>query len=296
MKVAITGATGFIGTALVRALLQRGDAVAAYARNPAAVADRLPGATPLAWPPEPGRFPAVDAVVHLAGEPVAGRWTEEKKKAIRASREEGTRRLVDALGAAPARPAALISSSAIGYYGDRGDDWLPEDAAPGDDFLAGVCVAWEREAKRAEDFGIRVAVLRTGIVLGRGGGALQTMLPPFRLGLGGPIGGGLQWFSWIHVDDVVGLYLHLLDTAVAGAVNGVSPTPVTQGEFARALGHALNRPAFLPAPKWALRLLYGEFADSLFGSQRAVPEVAKRTGYSFRYPALGPALAASVAS
>jgi uncharacterized protein (TIGR01777 family) len=294
VKVAVTGATGFIGSAVARALMRRGDAVVAYGRHIHDVRDKLPGASPMAWPPEPGEFPNVDAVVHLAGEPVAGRWSEEKKKAIRASRETGTRQLVAALAVARSRPGALISSSATGYYGDRGGRVLTEATAPGKDFLAEVCVAWEREARAAEELDVRVAMLRTGIVLGKGGGALSQMVPPFRLGLGGPIGGGEQWVPWVHLDDVVGLYLHLLDNHISGPVNGVSPAPVQQKDFAIALGRALNRPAFLPTPKFALRLLYGEFAETLFGSQRVVPEVAKQTGYTFDYPALGAALGASV--
>jgi uncharacterized protein (TIGR01777 family) len=294
MKIGVTGSTGFIGTALVRALQARGDSVVAYARNYASIRDRLPGVSPMAWPPEPGEFPAMDAVIHLAGEPVAGRWSEEKKKGIRASRVQGTRQLVAALAVATSRPAALISASAIGYYGNRGGQVLTEDAPPGRGFLAEVCEAWEREARCAEEFGLRVALLRTGIALGPGGGALDQMLGPFKLGLGGPMGSGEQWFSWVHLDDVVGLYLHLLDNEVAGPVNGVSPTPVQQKAFAQALGHAVNRPAVLPTPKLALRLLYGEFAETLFDRQRVAPQVAKETGYTFRYPALGPALAASI--
>lgn len=294
MRVAVTGATGFIGSALARALMARGDGVVAYGRHLHDVRDALPGASPMAWPPEPGEFPNVDAVAHLAGEPVAGRWSEEKKRAIRASREEGTRKLVAALAVARSRPAALVSASATGYYGNRGGMVLTEEAGPGKDFLADVCVAWERAARGAEELDMRVAMLRTGIVLGKGGGALEQMLPPFRLGLGGPMGSGEQWFPWVHLDDIVGLYLHLLDNDIAGPVNGVSPAPVQQKDFAKALGRAVDRPAVLPTPKIALRILYGEFAQTLFDSQRAVPEVAKRTGYAFRYATLGPALAAAV--
>jgi len=290
VKVAVTGATGFIGQALCHALMERGDTVVAYGRHVHAVRDALPGTSPMAWPPEPGEFPVVDAVLHLAGEPVAGRWTEEKKRAIRASRIDGTRRLVAALAVARTRPAALVSASGIGYYGSRGDTVLTEQAAPGRDFLAETCAAWEREARCAEEVGVRVAMLRTGVVIGRGGGALAQMLPPFRLGLGGPIGNGNQWFSWVHLDDVVGLYLHALDHGLSGPVNGVSPAPVRQKDFAKALGQALHRPAFLPTPRLALGLLYGEFAETLFDSQRVVPDVAKQTGYAFRYPALRAAL------
>lgn len=291
MRVAVTGATGFIGTALCKALMGRGDEVVAYGRHVHTVRENLPGASPMAWPPEPGEFPTVDAVIHLAGEPVSGYWTEEKKRAIRASREQGTRQLVAALAVARTRPATLISASATGYYGNRGGMVLTEEAAPGKDFLADVCVAWEQAARGAEELDVRVAMLRTGIVLGRDGGALKQMLPPFRLGLGGPMGSGEQWFPWVHLDDVVGLYLHLLDNEITGPANGVSPAPVQQKEFAKALGRALGRPTFLPTPKFALRLLYGEFAESLLGSQRAIPEVAKKTGYTFRYPTLGAALA-----
>ncbi|HEY3266783.1 MAG TPA: TIGR01777 family oxidoreductase [Armatimonadota bacterium] len=293
MRVAITGATGFIGRALTAALTERGDSVVAFTRPGGAAPARDAAIQALPWPPGPGEFPAVDAVVHLAGESVAGRWTDAKKQAIRASRVEGARQLLAAMARATRRPSALVSASAVGYYGDRGEESLSESAPPGADFLAEVCRAWEAEAERAEEIGLRVCCIRTGIVLGHGG-ALQQMLPPFRMGLGGPMGSGRQWFPWVQLDDIVALYLHALDTDVSGPINGVGPTPIRQGDFARALGAALHRPAILPTPKLALRLLYGEFADTLFCSQKVIPEKAIRTGFRFRFHDAAAALAASL--
>ncbi|HEY3413666.1 MAG TPA: TIGR01777 family oxidoreductase [Armatimonadota bacterium] len=294
MRVAVTGAAGFIGRSLVKSLLERGDSVIAFSRRPEPVAADPVSLTPAAWPPT-GVFPTVDAVIHLAGEPVDGRWTEEKKAAIRASRSEGTRALVEAIGAAPVRPAALISASAIGYYGDRGEEVITESAEAGDGFLADACVQWEQAAYEAVSLGLRVATVRTGVVLDRDGGAIRKMLPAYRMGLGGPMGSGSQWFAWIHRDDIVGLYLHLLDTGLDGPVNGASPNPVRQRDFATTLGSVLCRPAILPTPSFALRLAFGEFAGTFFHSQRVLPEKAERNGFTFRYPALREALTAALA-
>ena len=293
MRVAVTGASGFIGKALVQALLERGDSVTAFSRRPDGPGNPSPKCQSAMWPPE-GEFPAVDAVIHLAGEPVTGRWTPGKKQAIKDSRVDGTRVLLDAMSGASERPSAFISASATGYYGDRGEERLTESAEAGSDFLADVCKAWEAEAAKAEDLGLRVAMLRTCMVIASEG-PLQSMLPAFRMGLGGPIGSGLQWFPWIHRDDIVRLYLHLLDTDIDGPVNGVAPEAVRQGDFAKALGTALHRPAFLPTPRFALRLAVGEFGDTLFHSQRVLPEKAKRNGFEFKYPTLPEALAASLA-
>jgi uncharacterized protein (TIGR01777 family) len=231
-----------------------------------------------------------DAVIHLAGEPVAQRWTTAAKRRIRDSRILGTRRLVEALAGLECRPRVLVAASAVGYYGSRGDEILDESARPGSGYLAEVCVGWEREAAAAEDLGIRVARIRIGVVLDRGGGALGRMLPAFRLGLGGPLGGGKQWLSWIHVADLAEMFRHVLENSRAGAWNGVVPHPVTNADFTRVLGQVLRRPAVLPVPAAALRLLFGEMSEVLLASQRVVPRAAESTGFHFRYPELGPAL------
>jgi uncharacterized protein (TIGR01777 family) len=235
----------------------------------------------------------VDGVVNLAGESIAGRWSDEKKRRLRESRIAGTRRLVEAIALAAERPTVLVSVSAVGYYGDRGEEALTEDSDPGGDFLAQLCQEWEAEAQRAEGLGLRVARLRLGVVLDRNGGALAQMLAPFRLGAGGPLGSGRQWFPWIHRADVVGLFRFALERAeAAGPINAAAPELVRQGEFAEALGRALHRPAFVPTPAFALRLLFGEFAGTLLGSQRVLPERAEALGYAFRFPQIEPALRA----
>lgn len=295
MKVTVTGATGLIGTKLVTALKARGDDVLVLARDPekATGALRTPA---LAWdavggPPPAEALAGRDAVVHLAGAPVAQRWSEKAKRAILESREAGTRNLVDGLRAAQPRPAVLVCASAVGYYGPQGDEPLSESAPPGGDFLAEVCVRWEQEAARAAQDGVRVVHLRTGVVLDAGGGALRKMLPPFRAGVGGPVAGGDQYMPWIHVDDVVGLYLKALDDAGwSGAYNASAPEPVTNKAFSKALGTALRRPAIAPVPAFALRVLYGDMAEIVTEGQRAVPERALAEGYAFRHTELVPAL------
>jgi uncharacterized protein (TIGR01777 family) len=234
----------------------------------------------------------VDAIFHLAGEPVAsGRWTAKKKARIRDSRRVGTANLVRGLAAAEVRPRVLVCASAVGYYGDRRDEILDESSAPGNDFLAEVCRLWESAAAEANRFGVRVVSVRTGVVLGRDGGALAKMLLPFRLGLGGRLGGGRQWMPWVHIDDLVGLLLHAAThDAVEGPMNGTAPHPVTNREFTRLLAATLRRPALFPMPGAALKLAVGEFAELLLASQRVVPQVALRTGYAFQYPDLEPAL------
>jgi uncharacterized protein (TIGR01777 family) len=295
VKVLVTGGSGFIGHALCHALVGRGDAVVALLRRPGAV-DQLPAGTErIQWdasalPPAPA-FDGVDAVVHLAGENVAQRWTATRKQRIRTSRVDGTRRLVDALAALAHRPRVLVAASAIGFYGDRGEETISEDSSPGRDFLAEVCVAWEAAARRAESLGMRVVVVRIGVVLGVEGGALARMLPPFKLGLGGPVGNGRQWMSWVHRDDVIGLVLHALDRpAVTGALNATAPEPVRSRDFARALGTVLRRPAVLPVPAFALRLAFGEMATVLLGGQRVLPVRTQANGYVFRFATLEPAL------
>jgi hypothetical protein len=231
-----------------------------------------------------------DVIIHLAGEPVAQRWTAEAKRRILESRVVGTRSLVEALAALPRRPEALICASAIGYYGSRGDEILTESSAPGSGFLPEVCVAWEREAQAAEAFGIRVVRVRTGLVLGAGGGALPRMLPPFRMGVGGRLGSGRQWMSWIHLEDLTALLLFAVENRFQGPLNAVAPHPVTNADFTRELARALRRPALFPVPEFALRLLFGEMADVLLDSQRVAPAAAEAAGFRFRFPQLPPAL------
>jgi uncharacterized protein (TIGR01777 family) len=223
-----------------------------------------------------------------------GRWTGEKKARIRDSRVKGTRNLVAGLRALPSRPRVLVCASAVGFYGDRGDEVLDEASAPGGDFLAGVCREWEAEAAAAEGLGVRVVHLRLGVVLGRGG-ALRRMLLPFRLGVGGTLGSGRQWFPWIHVEDAAGLFLHAAAAeGLRGPVNAVAPAPCTNREFTKALGRVLRRPTVLPAPRFGVRLALGEFADLLFASARVLPRAALASGYAFRFPGLEEAIRASV--
>jgi len=295
MKVTVTGATGRIGSTLVARLRERGDEVTVLSRNPARATERL-GAPATAWDLKAGAAPAEalagrDAVVHLAGEDIGQRWSEGVKREIRASREQGTRHLVDGLGGADPRPGLLISASGSGYYGPRGDERVDEREPPGDDFVAQVCVAWEREARRAEELGLRVVRTRTGPVLDRQGGALAKMLPPFRLGVGGPVAGGDQYLPWIHLDDVVGLLLATLDSRhFTGALNVSAPEPATNRAFSKALGRALRRPAFAPVPTFALRVLYGEMAQIVTEGVRMVPARAGELGYAFAHPHLDEAL------
>jgi len=290
MRMTITGATGLIGSALRRSLATQGHELRCLSRG----APTQPGW--YAWDPDAGAPPqealeGADAVIHLAGEPVAQRWSEAAKRRIRASREQGTRALVDTLAALPHRPPVLVSASAVGYYGNRGDELLSEPSAPGSDFLAGVCEAWERSAHAADALGIRVVCIRIGLVLAARGGALARMLPPFRLGLGGPIAGGEAWMSWIHIDDLVRLFLWAVETpGVHGPVNAVAPEAVRNAEFTRSLAAALHRPAFLPVPALALKLMYGEMAGLVLSSQHVVPDVATQCGFHFAWPALDPAL------
>jgi uncharacterized protein (TIGR01777 family) len=269
MKIAVTGASGFIGKRLMQKLGPEAHAVSLRGNL-----DGLAGA---------------DAVVNLAGEPVSQRWTKEAREKIRSSRVDGTRKLVDALRANP--PRVLINASAVGYYGDRGDDLLTESSHPADDFLGSVCQQWEHEARKAEEFGVRVVCLRNGVVLGHGGGALEKMMAPFKLGVGGKIGDGDQWMAWIHLEDTVGLIEFALSSAnLQGAVNATAPNPVTNREFTRALATALHRPAILPVPKFALHLLFGEMAQIVYASQRAIPQSALEADYRFRFPDLDAAL------
>lgn len=294
-RVAVTGAGGLIGARLVAALRDRGDDVLVLSRSPQRVAGEAAG-----WDPEREPAPALsgcDAVVHLAGEPIDQRWTDRAKRRIRASRERGTANLVAGLRAADPRPAVLVSASATGFYGPRRDERLDERAPAGHDFLAGVCVAWEQAARGAEALGVRVVNVRTGVVLDRAGGALARMLPPFRLGVGGPVAGGRQYLSWIALDDLVSLYLAAIDGEDwSGPVNATAPEPVTNREFSRALGRALHRPAVLPVPGAALRALYGEMASIVTTGQRAIPARALELGFGFRHAELDAALRAALAA
>ncbi len=297
MRVTLTGATGGIGRGLAEALIARGDEVTALTRSPDRATGRLPeGVTAVGWDPVAGPAPADalagrDVVVNLAGEAVAQRWTSEVKQRIRASRELGTRNLVDGLRVAEPRPAALISGSASGYYGAHGDERVGEANGPGDDFLAAVSLAWEHEARQAEELGMRVAIVRTGIVLDADSGALATMLTPFKLGVGGPVAGGRQYMPWIDHEDEVGLLLAALDSPdFSGPINGSAPEPVTNREFSRALGRALHRPAFAPIPAAAIKALYGDMAQIVVNGVRMVPDRAGELGYAFRHPDLDEAL------
>jgi len=282
MNVTVTGATGFIGRRLTLALVDAGHAVRALGRREWRSDEQEP-------PQE--ALDGADAVIHLAGEPVAQRWTPEVKKRIYSSRVDGTRHLVNALSTQSRRPQVLICASAIGYYGTRGDEILTEKSAPGDDFLAHVVVDWEKAAVLAESLAIRVVRMRFGMVLGKESGALAKMLPPFRLGVGGRLGSGRQWTAWIHIDDLIHLILFALATAsVTGAMNATSPEPVTNAEFTKELATAVHRPAIFPVPKFALKLLFGEMAGMLLASQRVIPEAAKKAGFQFEHPKLGPAL------
>jgi hypothetical protein len=270
-------------------------------RSPERAAEKL-GVEATGWDPAAGPAPSevlggADAIIHLAGESVAQRWNEESKHRIRESREIGTRNLVAGLTAAPQgnRPSVLVSASATGYYGPRGDEVVEDTAPAGTDFLAGVCVAWEREAAAAEALGLRVCSLRTGLLLDADGGGLAKMLPAFRLGVGGPVAGGKQWVPWIHADDVAGLYMRAIDdTTWSGPFNATAPAPVTNARFSRALGRELHRPAITPVPALALRLLYGEMADLITTGQRAVPSRALAAGFDFRYAELDQALRAAL--
>ena len=296
MKVLVTGATGFVGRRLCEALNQRGHSVVVLSRNGFTAKQSLPlidqafSWQPASEPAPQEAFDEVGGVIHLLGESVQGRWNAAKKAAIRDSRVIGTRNLVAGMARLESRPKVLVSASAIGYYGDRGDEELSEESTPGDDFLAGVSREWENEAITAERLGVRVALPRVSVVLAPGGGALGAMLLPFKLGAGGPLGSGRQWWSWIHRDDLVEMMIHLLEGDFSGPVNGAAPNPVRQKEFAQVLGKVLRRPSFMPAPAFALRIVLGGFSTELLSSKRVLPKATARMGFSFRYPGLEEAL------
>jgi uncharacterized protein (TIGR01777 family) len=293
MRVAVTGATGTIGRALVAELVQRGDEVTALSRDPA-TADL--GVETLGWPdpkrerPPAGAFHGRDAVVHLLGETLAQRWSDEAKREIRDSRVLATQNLVAALATLPdeKRPRMLVSQSAVGWYGPRGSERIDEDQPAGGDFLAGVVRDWEAEARKAP--GMRVVLTRAGVVLSPKGGALEKMLPFFKLGIGGPVAGGKQYVPWVHLDDVVGAIVFCLAEQCSGPVNVTAPEPVTNRDFSRTLGRVLRRPAFAPVPGLAVKALYGEMATIVTTGQRAVPSRLTELGYEFRRPELEAAL------
>lgn len=293
MRILVTGATGLIGRHLLRNL----ENAVVLSRRPSEARMSLGPVEAYLWEPEAGPAPSealrgVEVVFNLAGEPVSeGRWTDEKKRRIRNSRVVGTRNLVAGLAALERRPRVLVSASAVGYYGDRGDEELHEHSAPGHGFLAEVCADWEHEAMAASQFGIRVVCVRIGIVLAPDGGALARMITPFRLGIGGRLTSGRQWMPWIHIKDVAGIMLHASrNDGIHGPLNAVAPRPVTNLDFTRALAHAAHRPAVLPMPRAALRLAFGELSDILIASQRVFPQVAQESGYAFEHSDLSGAL------
>lgn len=298
MKVLLSGASGFIGRALCDALLIRGEEVVGLTRNPERARDTDPRVAWHAWEPTLERPPAaafsgVDGVINLLGEKINQRWTETAKRRIMASRRSGTHNLVAAIASLEHKPAVLVSQSAIGYYGNRGATIVDESSAAGDGFAAEVTEEWEKAAREIESVGLRLVVVRTGHVLDSGGGMLAQLLRPFRFGVGGPIAGGGQYMSWIHIEDEVGILLWALeDKRVSGVLNATAPNPVTNRELSEALGRALGRPAVIPVPGLALDLIFGrEFAAVLKGGQRALPRRALDLGYEFQHPDLEEALA-----
>jgi uncharacterized protein (TIGR01777 family) len=288
MKILVTGATGLVGTALVAALAREGHTVCRLVRSATKTTGETVGAFDVPWDPETGNLGGAavgaEAVVNLGGASiVAGRWTNARKKLLRTSRVDSTRALVAALGKMNAKPGVLLSASAVGFYGNRGDEILTEESAPGNDFLGNLAKDWEAEALRAEQFGTRVVLARFGIILASEGGALPEMMLPFKFGVGGRIGDGKQWMSWVALEDVVAaLRLALIKSELRGPINVVAPEPVRNADFVKELAKAMHRPAIFPAPAFALRLAMGEMADAiLLSSQRAVPQKLTREGYSF---------------
>ena len=297
MKIIVTGASGLIGSALVPTLVADGHQVTRLVRDTGGTTPPPANVRDVLWNPACGELDAAsvaghDAAIHLAGENVAdARWTKEKKQRIRDSRVQGTSLLAATLARLDPAPRALLCASAIGYYGDRGNEQLTEASAPGTDFLAGVCQEWEAAADAARAVGMRVVSLRFGVVLSADGGALAKMLTPFKLGVGGKVGDGTQYLSWITLGDAVGAIRHaLVNEDMSGAVNVVAPAPATNAEFTHALGHAVGRPTLLSVPAFALRLGFGEMADALLSSARVEPAQLKATGYQFQHPTLDGAL------
>jgi uncharacterized protein len=299
LKISVTGGTGTIGREVVRALLARGDEVTVLTRDRSSAGD---GVEVVEWrDPASERAPAEalegrDGVINLLGERLDQRWSDDAKRRIRESRELGTRNLVEGLRAAEPRPRVLVSQSAVGYYGAHGDEPLDESAPAGGGFLAGVVVAWEAAAQQAEELGLRVVTTRTGVVLSERGGALAKMLPPFKLGVGGPVAGGGQYMSWVHMEDLVGAMLFALDNeSLSGPVNVVAPQAATNRDLSKALGRVLHRPAVVPVPRLAIKALYGEMGEStVIHGQHVVPRRLEELGYEFSRPQLEEALRAAV--
>jgi uncharacterized protein len=296
MKIVVAGASGFIGSTLADHLRTLRYHLVLLSRNPP-LASNLTQQEWIAWNPGvPGDWEqaldGVDGIINLAGEPIAAkRWSDVQKEKIRFSRIETTKALVRAIGKAKQKPNFFISSSAVGYYGGRGDEIVTEETGPGNDYLARVCVEWEKEARHAESLGVRVALVRTGIVLDKGQGALAKMIVPFKYFIGGPVGSGDQWMPWIHIEDQVGLLLFLIENQNArGPFNATAPNPVTMADFCKAIGAVLNRPSWATVPGGILTLLIGEMAEMLLNGQRAVPQAAAKLGYEFKYNNLLPAL------
>ena len=296
-KVLVTGGTGFIGRRVCETLHNKDYVVNVVSRNPESAKHKLEFLQEISpWNPETEKLPIeaisnVQAVIHLAGETIAGRWNSDKKRRIRDSRILSTQNLVASFADSDTKPEVLIGASAIGLYGDSGEDRFTEETLPGKDFLAEVCQEWETEAYKASELGIRVVTVRIGLVLGLGGGLLQQVLTPFKIGVGGKLGTGQQWMSWIHIDDVVGIIFHALENdTINGALNATAPTPVRNIEFTKALGSVLNKPTILPAPYFGLKLMMGEFADFVMLSQNVLPEKTEATGYEFKFRTIDSAL------
>lgn len=296
-NVLVTGATGFIGSRVCDTLHEKDYTVNAVSRNPERARTKLNQVNEIyAWSPETEQLPPeatsdVNAVIHLAGESIAGRWNAEKKRRIRDSRVLSTRNLVASFASSDTKPDVLVCASAIGLYGDSGDEVFTETTPQGTDFLAEVCHEWETESQKASEHGIRVVSVRIGLVLGIGGGLLEQVLPPFKMGVGGKLGSGNQWMSWIHIDDIVGIILHaMVNSDIQGALNATAPTPVRNIEFTKTLGSVLRKPTIFPVPAFGLKLLMGEFANFVVLSQNVIPEKTEESGYQFQYRTLESAL------
>jgi uncharacterized protein (TIGR01777 family) len=297
LRVLVTGASGAIGSAVCDALLARGDEVVGLTRDPERVHKTNPTVRWFGWQPTMERPPAeafeeVDGIISLVGEPIDQRWTEEAKTAIMESRRTGTRNLVQAVTALERRPRVMVSQSAIGFYGDRGESLVDESTGAGSDFGAEVVIEWERAADEVSSAGVRLVIVRTGLVLDPGSGLLKQLLTPFKLGLGGPVAGGDQYMSWIHIDDEVAVLLWALDgDGVSGIINATAPNPATNRQLSKTLGRVLGRPAVMPVPGFALNLMYGrEFGETIRGGQRVMPRRTLDLGYKFEHPELEPAL------
>ncbi|GMU87743.1 MAG: NAD-dependent nucleoside-diphosphate sugar epimerase [Ignavibacteriales bacterium] len=296
-KIVITGGTGLIGGILLRMLHERGDQVYLFSRNPDAAKGKTPGASGyLKWRGNDADYSSdlegMDAVIHLAGANVAGqKWNSAYKKEIYDSRIGSTRALIEAMKKLKIKPEVFVSSSAVGYYGDAGEEELTEDAKPANNFLADVCLQWEKEAQKAEEAGVRPVQIRTGVVLSPQDGALKKLLLPFKLFVGGPLGSGRQWFPWIHADDIAAMYIYAIDnTNMRGPFNGAAPQPLRMHEFSKALGKVMKRPSLFPVPEFVLRLILGEGAGVALASQKVVPKAIADAGYIFRFPEIKDAL------